>query len=71
MKDLRFTCYNGNRKMSYSYNTIMDFTDKYENSNSRILTYTNVDAIFFENKHNTKHVNNVAELLTHCLEIIK
>lgn len=74
MKDLKFSFTNeNNERITEEYCTIMDFTDKIESDevDASVLNGSDVDAIFFENKHNTKSFQTVKELYDHCVEIMK
>jgi hypothetical protein len=51
----------------------MDFIDSMNSDISDVpmLDYRNVDAIFFENKLNTKHFETINDLLEHCIAITR
>ena len=74
MKDLKFGYTNKNdKRITEEYNVIYDFTDRVESGeiDSSTLEGRDVDAIFFENKRNTKSFQTVKELYEHCVEIMK
>ena len=74
MKDLIISYDNENgERIERKYDTIMDFLDEVESDNADIpmLDYTNVSATFFENPLNTKECETIADLVTHCKNIIR
>ena len=74
MIDLMFSYTNeNNERITEEYRTIMDFTDQVESGeiDAPVMSGSNVDAIFFENKYNTKSFQSVKELYDHCVEIMK
>lgn len=74
MIDLKFSYTNeNNERITEEFDTIFDFTDRVESGeiDASVLNGSDVDAKFFENKHNTKSFQSVKELYEHCVEIMK
>ncbi len=74
MKDLKFSYTDKiGKRITEEYDVIYDFTDRIESGeiDASVLNGSDVDAQFFENKHNTKSFQSVKELYDHCVEIMK
>lgn len=74
MKDLKYTCVGPKETyISASYDTIMDFTDAYENPNLKLSSadYRNIEADFFENPLLHKHFESITALYNYCKTILK
>ena len=72
MKDLKITYTNENDvRIVREYNTIMDFIDEMESDNYDIpmMDYTDVEAVFFENRLLDKHFDTIAHTYKHGKEI--
>ena len=74
MIDLKLTYTKQNGKnVSCKFNTIMDFTDSYEEGTlpSEILSSNGVDAIFFEKESRKLHFDTIKELYDHSIAIMR
>ncbi len=71
MKDLivKYTTANSETN-ERKYDTIMDFIDAFEKSEKPETTFTNINAMFFENPLNTKQFSTAQELYDHCVAIV-
>lgn len=72
MKDLVFTCSNGEKSIYCAYNTVMDFLDDVDENKVSldVLNAANFNATFFENEFNTYNCDSLASLYNHCNDII-
>lgn len=72
MKDLTLS-FKDNKEtyFSVSFDTIMDFTEAYEEKRYSNPEYQNIEADFFQNPLLHKTFNSMSDLYNHCQAILK